>query len=333
VCDEDNSRRPSDEPTELVVAASQSGWRLDVFLSDHFGDYSRTHLRRVITAGGVRVDGQGSKPSYRLRPGQCVRVVLPEIPRESPQPEDIPLEVLYEDDHLAVINKPPGMVVHPARGHWSGTLAGAVVGRYGGRLSNSGGPTRPGIVHRLDRDTSGVILVARSNLAHAKLAAQFAARSIEKEYFALVSGSPERDRDVVDRPIGVHPRDRRKMAIRREESVSRPAESFYEVLERFEGFAALRILPKTGRTHQIRVHLSHVGLPVLCDRQYGGRDRITRGEIRRVAEDTLVLLQRQALHARRLCFCHPETAKPLAIEAPLPDDMVAVLEALRQYRS
>ena len=333
MCDEDDSRRPSSQPLELVVASRESLWRLDVFLAHHFGDYSRTHLRRVISAGGVHVDGQGSKPSYRLRPGQRVRIVLPEMPRESPCPEDIPLDVLYEDEHLAVINKPPGMVVHPARGHWSGTLVGALAHRFGGGLSSSGGATRPGIVHRLDRDTSGVILVARSDRAHAKLAAQFAARTVRKEYFALVSGSPERDRDVVDRPIGVHPRDRRKMAIRGEESVSRPAESFYEVVERFDGYAALRVLPRTGRTHQIRVHLNHIGFPVLCDRQYGGRARITRGEIRRVAEDTLVLLARQALHARLLSFSHPETAESLQIEAPLPRDMAAVLEALREYRS
>jgi 23S rRNA pseudouridine1911/1915/1917 synthase len=324
--------RLSSEPVELVVSQSEAGWRLDVFLAHHFPDYSRVHLRRVITARGVQVDGQGGKPAYRLKPGQRVRVVLPEIPREAPTPEDIPLDILYEDDWLVVVNKPPGMVVHPARGHWSGTLASALQHHFGGGLSTVGGPTRPGIVHRLDRDTSGAILVAKHDLAHGKLAAQFRDRSIEKLYFALVAGCPERDRDVIDRPIGTHPTERKKMAIRRAPAASRSAETFYEVLERFDGFAAVCASPKTGRTHQIRVHLNHAGFPVLCDRQYGGRSRITRGEIRRDPQDTEVLLARQALHAWRLSLTHPETAEPLQIEAPLPDDMSTVLAELRRFR-
>jgi len=322
----------SSEPVELVVSASEASWRLDLFLVHHFPRYSRVHLRRVITAGGVKVDESGAKPSYRLKAGQCVRIVLPEIPREAPRPEEIPLDVLFEDDWLAVVNKPAGMVVHPARGHWSGTLASALAYHFGGKLSTVGGPTRPGIVHRLDRDTSGAILVAKHDLAHGNLAAQFQDRSVRKEYFALVSGSPERDRDVIEQPIGVHPQSREKMAIRRAESASRAAETFYEVLERFDGFAAVRVSPKTGRTHQIRVHLAHIGCPVLCDRQYGGRARITRGEIRRDPDDTVVLLNRQALHARRLRFVHPGTAQPIEIEAPLPDDMSAVLAELRAFR-
>jgi len=321
----------SPEPVELIVAAAESGVRLDAFLAKHFSDYSRTHLRRVIVAGGVKVDGGGGKPSYRLSPGQRVDIVLPELPREAPTPEDIPLEIIYQDDFLAVVNKPPGMVVHPARGHWSGTLASAVQFHFGG-LSTVGGPTRPGIVHRLDRDTSGVILIARNNLAHARLAAQFEARTIEKEYFALVCGSPDRDRDYIDRSIGMHPKHRDKMAIIPDESRSRTARTFYEVIERFDGFAAIGVFPKTGRTHQIRVHLNHLGCPVLCDRQYGGRSSITRGEIRRDRQDDTVLLTRQALHAKRLKFTHPETGKPLEIEAPLPDDLATVLEELRRYR-
>ena len=225
------------------------------------------------------------------------------------------------------------MVVHPARGHWSGTLASALQFHFGGQLSNSGGPTRPGIVHRLDRDTSGVILVAKHDLAHGQLAEQFQTRAIEKEYFAIVAGVPVRDRDVIDAPIGMHPHHREKMAIRRDAPDSRPAETFYEVLERFDGFAAVRVLPKTGRTHQIRVHLDHIGCPVLCDRQYGGRARITRGEIRRDRTDETVMLDRQALHARRLRFTHPNTGATIEVEAPLPTDLVAVLTELRSYRT
>ncbi|MDD4788336.1 MAG: RluA family pseudouridine synthase, partial [Pirellulales bacterium] len=216
-------------------------------------------------------------------------------------------------------------------GNWTGTLASALQHRFAGKLSSAGGPTRPGIVHRLDRDTSGAILVAKHDLAHGKLAALFHDRMVEKEYFALVAGVPEHDRDLIDRPIGIHPTQREKMAIRGG-GESKPAETFYEVVERFLGFAAIRALPKTGRTHQIRVHLHHVGCPILCDRQYGGRALITRGEIRR-CDDPQVLLERQALHARRLKFTHPETGEMIEITAPIPRDMAAVLEELRACRA
>jgi 23S rRNA pseudouridine1911/1915/1917 synthase len=322
----------SNEPVEFVVDAAEAGQRLDTLLAIHFHEYSRMHLRRVITAGGVQVNGKGGKPAYRVASGQRISILLPEIPRQSPHPENIPLEVLYQDEDLVVVNKPPGMVVHPARGHWSGTLAGALQYHFGPSLSQTGGPLRPGIVHRLDRDTSGVILVARTDQAHNNLGAQFRAREVEKEYFALVSGWPDRDRDLIDRSIGVHPVERKKMAILHDASAGRPAQTFYEVAERFDGFAALRVLPKTGRTHQIRVHLAHVGCPVLCDRQYGGRAELTRGEIRRDAADTTVLLARQALHARRLRFLHPRSGEPLEVVAPLPADMACVLDELRQWR-
>ncbi|MGA2621208.1 MAG: RluA family pseudouridine synthase [Thermoguttaceae bacterium] len=328
----DSAGGPPLRPVEFCVAEPEAGLRLDVLLTIHFHDYSRAHLRRVISAGGVTIDGKGGKPAYHVRAGQRVCFLPPEIPRQAPRPEAIPLDILYEDEDLVVVNKPPGMVVHPARGHWSGTLAGALQFHFGPGLSQSGGPLRPGIVHRLDRDTSGVILVARSDAAHARLAAQFQARSIEKEYFALVAGRPDRDRDVVDRSIAVHPLHREKMATVRDRSAGRTAETFYEVIERFDGFAALRVLPKTGRTHQIRVHLAHAGFPVLCDRQYGGRAEITRGEIRRDPQDGLVLLNRQALHARRVRLVHPRSGQPLEIEAPMPADMAGVLAELREYR-
>ena len=319
-------------PVVLRVRPEEEGWRLDVFLTHHFPDYSRVHMRRLITAGGVRVDGKGGKPAYRLHAGQQVEILLPPVPREGPHPEPIPLDILYEDEYLAVVNKPAGMVVHPARGHWTGTLVSALQYHFGGRLSSAGGPTRPGIVHRLDRDTSGAILVAKTDPIHHRLAAQFAQRTVEKEYFALVSGVPERDRDRVLQPIGLHPTQREKMAIRRQGPHIRPAETFYEVLERFDGFAAMRILPRTGRTHQIRVHLAHIGCPVLCDRQYGGRSQISLAELSRNPADTTVLLARQALHARRIGFTHPVTGQRLQVEAPLAADIQAVLDALRQFR-
>jgi len=225
------------------------------------------------------------------------------------------------------------MVVHPARGHWSGTLAGALQFHFAGQLSSTGGPTRPGIVHRLDRDTSGILLVAKNDQSHAKLADQFQNRTIEKSYLAIVIGRPIRDRDVIDEPIGMHPRQRDKMAIRRADPEARPAETFYELVEPFNGFALVRATPKTGRTHQIRVHLDHVGCPVLCDRLYGGRSEITRGEIRRAPDDLTILLNRQALHAQRLRFVHPATGQPIEIESPLPADMAGVLAELRAYRA
>ncbi|MGD9128576.1 MAG: RluA family pseudouridine synthase [Planctomycetia bacterium] len=320
------------EPLELTVAPSESGWRLDAFLAHYLTDYSRVHLRRVIVAGEVKVDGRGGKPSYRLKPGQRVTLTLPEIPREGPTPEDIPLDILYDDDELAVVNKPAGMVVHPARGHWSGTLASALQFRFGSQLSHSGGPTRPGIVHRLDRDTSGVIVVAKNDQAHAKLATQFELRTTEKEYFAITSGIPNRDRDVIEEPIGPHPKIRERMAIRRNHPDAREAITFYEVLESFapKNFATVRVQLKTGRTHQIRIHLDHIGTPVLCDRLYGGCSQITVGRLcPDRADDETVLLDRQALHARQITFDHPTTGQRMTVEAPIPPDMQAVLDALR----
>ncbi len=318
-------------PIELVVSDEQAGARLDWFLAREFPAFSRVALRRAINAAGVHVDGERVKAAHRLRAGQRVSVVLPEAAREGPTPEDIPLDMLYEDASIAAVNKPPGMVVHPAKGHWAGTLAAALQFHFD-RLSSAGGATRPGIVHRLDRDTSGVIVVAKTDAAHLRLAEQFEARTLEKEYFALCAGVPERDRDVVDLPIGAHPYQREKMAIRRDHATSRQAQTFYEVIERFAGFSAIRVLPKTGRTHQIRLHLASIGCPVLCDRLYGGRAQITRGELTGDRSDETVLLARQALHARRLKIRHPSSGEPLEFVAPLPADIEAVLQFLRSNR-
>jgi 23S rRNA pseudouridine1911/1915/1917 synthase len=293
-------------------------------------------LRKVINAAAVQVNGRRQKAAYRVRAGDCIDVSLPPLPRQAPRPENIPLEVLFEDEHLAVVNKPPGMVVHPARGHWSGTLTAALQFHFE-RLSSVGGPTRPGVVHRLDRDTSGLLVVAKTDAAHHRLSQQFADRSVHKEYLALVVGAPDRDRDVIDRPIGLHPYQREKMAIRPQDPRARPAQTFYEVQERFRGFAALRLEPYTGRTHQIRVHLQAIGCPVLCDRLYGGRARITRAEIAGLPEpeepsEADVLLQRQALHAHRLRMAHPHSGETLEFVAPLPDDVRRTLQALREHR-
>lgn len=322
---------------EHTVAEEHDGQRIDALLALLQNSYSRVFLRKVVQEHGARVDGELVKPSFRVQTGQVIVTQLPPPPDDGPRPENIPLNIIFEDDALIAIDKPPGMVVHPAKGNWSGTLASALAYHFQ-QLSDVGGPTRPGIIHRLDRDTSGVILVAKSNAVHMKLAEQFEQRQVQKEYFALVIGKLELDRDVIQQPIGPHPFQRDKMAIRREHPQSRDAETRYDVVQRFDGITSVKVQPKTGRTHQIRVHLDHIGAPVLCDRLYAGHSRITRGELlRRQARreppqlgDDEVMLERQALHARCIEFKHPLSGHTLALEAPLPADIQGVLDTLRQ---
>ncbi len=323
---------PSEEPIVLTVDAACVGMRLDAFLAAQFAEYSRVQLRKAIDSAGVMVNGLQTKASRRLREGETVAITLPVRVREGPQPEDIPLDILHEDDYLVAVNKPPGMVVHPSKGHWSGTLAAALAYHFD-QLSTIGGQTRPGIVHRLDRDTSGVIVVAKNDQTHLALAAQFEQRNVEKEYFAIVAGVPDRDRDMIDQPIGMHPQQREKMAIRAGHSTTRDARTFYQVEQRFRGFAAIKALPKTGRTHQIRLHLAHIGCPVLCDRLYGGRSQITLGEVVSGREDKNVILARQALHARRLKLTHPSTGEPIEFETPIPEDIQRVLVEIERCRT
>lgn len=330
------------DPTSLTVPPEAAGQRLDVFLVGHFSELSRAAVQRAIEAGHVTVAGAACKPSQRLREGELVVVRQFDVPREGPAPQAIPLDILYEDDAIVVVNKPSGMIVHPAKGHWEGTLASALAHHFD-VLSSRGGPTRPGIVHRLDRDTSGVIVVAKSDQAHDALAAQFKSRQVEKEYLAIVVGTPDRDQDVIDKPIADHPTQREKKAIRSGHATSREATTFYEVIERFTGFALVRARPKTGRTHQIRLHLAHIGCPVLCDRLYGGRAQITELEL--IPRDSMgqdmpaagdrgtPILTRQALHAHRLAISHPTTGQPMRFEAPLAADVERTLTALRHWRS
>jgi 23S rRNA pseudouridine1911/1915/1917 synthase len=249
---------------------------------------------------------------------------VPQPPREGPVAEEIPLEFLHVDQWMAVVNKPAGMVVHPAKGNWKGTLAGALkwhLEREGGSLSTAGGPTRPGIVHRLDRDTSGVIVVARSEEAHHALARQFEQRTTAKTYLAITQGVPRFDRDEIDMPIGIHPYQREKMAVRRDHTTSREAVTRYEVLERFRAGALVRVTPQTGRTHQIRVHLAHLGHPVLADPLYG-RSRTWPLH----AEPGDDALRRHALHAWTLRIPHPAGGE-MSFEAPIPDDLARLLPA------
>lgn len=333
-----SSESSRDVPLQFSVEDSDDGSRLDVFLSSNLPEISRARVRRGIDAQQATVDGTVRKASFRLSAGQIVRFQTPEPVATGPEPEPIELSILFEDDAIAVVDKPPRMVVHPAKGHWSGTLASALVHHFQ-ELSEFGGPSRPGIVHRLDRDTSGVMVVAKTDAAHEHLAAQFKNREVRKEYLAIVAGNPDRDRDRIDHPIGAHPSQREKMALRSDHETSRAAETFYEVQERYGGFALIKALPKTGRTHQIRLHLVNIGCPVLCDKLYGGRAQITIGELRQITREKRlaeempedeVLLDRQALHAHRLCLTHPVTSEALEFAAELPADIRRVLEVLRE---
>ena len=323
----------SEIPCEFTVKARMVGKRVDAYLSSRFPDYSRSVMQKVIEAQAVLVNDQPVKASYKVRLDDRIRVWLPELADDAPVPEDLPIDVVYEDAAFTLVNKPAGMVVHPAKGHWTGTMVNALQFHYD-TLSTVGGELRPGIVHRLDRDTTGLLLVARDDVAHRQLAAQFERRSIQKEYLALVSGTPERDSDYIERPIGFHPTNREKMAIRTPEDGGKEAVTFYQVVERFRGFALVRCKPQTGRTHQIRVHLAHVGLPVIADKAYSGRDRLTRADLLGAdcAEPSLVLIDRQALHAHTLRLTHPLSDAPLEFTAPLPPDMARTLEALQSYR-
>jgi 23S rRNA pseudouridine1911/1915/1917 synthase len=329
---------PGSEPggaiqVDLKVKRPMEGKRLDQYLVDRFPAYSRSILQKIIDADAVTVNARDVKPSYTVKRGDHIRIWLPELNDDAPEPEPIPLDIIYEDEFFLVVNKPPGMVVHPAKGHWRGTLVNALQYHFD-ELSKIAGPHRPGIVHRLDRDTSGLIVVAKDDLAHANLAAQFERRSVRKEYIAITCGVLDRDSDFIERPLGPHPTHREKMAIRNTEDGGKDAVSYYEVAERFDGFTLVRIYPKTGRTHQIRVHLAHVGCPILADHAYGGRRSLSLSDL--VAPGTNgpdhVLITRQALHANRLWIDHPRIREPLAFEAPLPQDFKVTLEALRKHR-
>lgn len=319
------------ENIRIEVKKEMPARRIDKYLAGRIAGHSRAFMQKLIEAGNVKVNGAPVKCSYEIQLNDVIDVTIPV--REEPQiiPQEIPLHILYEDEYMIVINKHADLLTHPGRGHWSGTLLNALA-FYAKELAQVGGPDRAGIVHRLDRDTTGVIVLAKHEDFHRKLAMQFERRHVQKEYLAIVEGEIELDSDVIDRPIGRHPHDRERMAIRHEGG--RPAQTTYEVVERFRGFTLVRCLPKTGRTHQIRVHLRSIGHPVVADEMYGNSTAVHLSQLK--GETTLPgeepLLSRQALHAHRLAFTHPITQKPVEFTAELPPDMNALLEALRLYR-
>ncbi len=328
------SEELSQGPVILTVEARAHGWRVDHYLCRLFPNYSRGLFQRSIAQDRVLVNGLPVKASRRLRVNDRISVQLPDLPDESLTPEDIPLDILYEDDQLVVLNKPADMVTHPGKAHFRGTLAAALQFHFD-RLSDVAGKLRPGIVHRLDRDTTGVIVVAKDNQVHHRLSAQFECRDVTKEYRAITRGVIQADSDVIDTHLRIHPKVREKMMVCPPGEHARRAVTRYEVVERFEGFTHVRLLPETGRTHQLRVHLRHLGHPIVADRLYGGQGELRLSELSPEATNAgpdVTLMARQALHAYRLGFRHPATEAPLTCEAPLPADMERTLAALRAWR-
>jgi 23S rRNA pseudouridine1911/1915/1917 synthase len=309
-----------EETHALVVAPPDGGQRIDVWLARALPSLSRARLKTLIAQGHVRVDGSRTRPALRIRSGQTISVVIPAPVDPVPKPEDIPVEVVYEDPQLLVVNKPAGLVVHPGAGAPGGTLVNALL-RHVRDLSGVGGVLRPGIVHRLDRGTSGLLVVAKDDATHRALVAQFAGRTVEKEYLALVLGVPKAREGTITAAIGRDPVHRQRMSVRARKG--REARSSWRLEESFDGAALLRVRIHTGRTHQIRVHLASVGHPIAGDVTYGPHSR------RGAAKEALRELSRPALHAARLAFVHPRSGRPMEFEAPLPADLTLVLQALR----
>ena len=320
------------ETLEIELQHEPTDTRLDRFLAQRWPTYSRATFQKLIHDGRVLVnDEPATKPSASIHEGDHLFITLYKRQPLGIIPEPIPIRVLYEDEDFLAVNKDAGILVHPARGNPHGTLVNAVA-YYAHQLSKGSDPFRPGVVHRLDRDTSGVILFAKDDQTHARLARQWEDRTVEKEYLTVVEGVPELDADVIDQPLGKDHHIREKYAVRRD-GTGRTATSHYEVVEAFDGFALVRVRPKTGRTHQIRIHMAHIGTRVVADRMYGSRERLTLQEVARGrADHDEVLIGRQALHAAALTLRHPRTHELLHIEAPLPDDMARLLDALRHWR-
>ncbi|MCX6338506.1 MAG: RluA family pseudouridine synthase [Candidatus Aureabacteria bacterium] len=302
---------------KYLVDEGRDGARLDKFLVDRLEGRSRAEIQRLIEGAHIRLNGRGVKPHHRVRRGDEVEVSFPPPVESSILAEEIPLHVLYDDADLLVVNKPAGMIVHPAGRILSGTLVNALLARCGD-LSGIGGELKPGIVHRLDKGTSGCIIVAKNDEAHQSLSNQFARRAVRKEYLALLHGSLPGERGTVEGLIGRHPVERKRMAVCRDRG--RSAVTRFEVIERIGGFTLAKIFLQTGRTHQIRVHMAHLGHPVVGDAVYGRRRSRVIGEMG---------IERPMLHAWRIGFTHPRTGVAVHVEAPLPEDIERVLNCLR----
>ena len=297
---------------ELTAATEHAGVRLDAFLSAD-GALTRSQAARLIAEGRVRVNGKPAAKSARLSGGETVTVDVPHLRETALPPQDIPLDVVYEDDDVIVVNKPTGLVVHPAPGHPDGTLVNALLHPCGDSLSGIGGEKRPGIVHRIDRDTSGLIIAAKNDAAHLALSAQLKDHSLSRTYECLVTGNMKQDSGTVDAPIGRSSADRKKMAV---VPTGRRAVTHWEVVARYPGVTHLRCRLETGRTHQIRVHMAYIGHPILGDTVYGAKKPVPG-------------LTGQCLHAAGLRFVHPRTGEPVELHCPLPPEFTAMLQKLQ----
>lgn len=313
--------KDSPENMQFIVPPEDAGQRLDRFLVSQLPALSRSRIQALMEEGRVRVDGVARKASHRIGPGESVSVEIPPAPPPGVAAEPIPLEVLYEDADVAVINKPAGMIVHPGAGADSGTMVAALLDRFGGAgLSTVGGPLRPGIVHRLDKGTSGAVVIARNDAAHRKLVEDFRDRLVDKTYVALLHGKIKGEAGTIELPVSRDLRRRSRMTARRREG--RPARTDWRTRLRLDRFTLIEADLHTGRTHQIRVHFSAFGCPVVGDALYGA----PREE--RVGSETLPPLNRNFLHAARLAFAHPRTGRRIEVRAPLPPELVSYLQAI-----
>ena len=309
---------------DTTVGEAQHGLRLDRALGELFSDYSRNFLANLVTDGRVRIDGTpATKPSQRVETGQRLEIDVPDAAPSGIASQEIPLTVLHEDADVVVIDKPAGLVVHPAAGHADGTLVNALLFHVKD-LSGVGGEIRPGIVHRLDKDTSGVMIIDKHDAAHRKLTEAWNTERVRKEYVALVYGTPSNERGTIEAPIGRDPRDRKRMAV---VAGGRAAITDYEVAERLRYVSLVRCRLRTGRTHQIRVHMKHLGHPIVGDPVYSGPQ--WRGIPDKKVQKLLSSLERQMLHAARITFAHPSSGTSMTFEAPLPEDFAKVIEAMR----
>lgn len=298
----------------MTLFADTAGERLDAFLARSELNLSRSAAQKLLDEGCVTLNGKAGKKNDRLNPGDTVEVTLPEPKEIDVEARDIPLDIVYEDEDVVVINKPKGLVVHPAPGHQDDTLVNGLLYALGDSLSGINGELRPGIVHRIDKDTSGLLAVAKNDLAHAVLASQLVDHTMARTYEAIVCGTLKEDSGTVDAPIGRHPTDRKKMCVTQRNSKN--AVTHWEVVQRYRGYTHIRCHLETGRTHQIRVHMAYIGHPILGDTVYGHKKK-------ELGQDT------QCLHAGALCFRHPRDGRPVMVFAPLPDYFKEVLQKLQ----
>ena len=298
---------------KLIVDGENKGIRLDAFIASNLENISRTNIKRLIEEGNITVNGNVPKVSYKTQENDEIIVEIPEAKELDIKAQDIPVEVVYEDKDIIVVNKPKGLVVHPANGNWDGTLVNAIMAICKDSLSGIGGEIRPGIVHRLDKDTSGLLIIAKNDEAHLNMSNQIKDREVKKIYYALVRGVVPENEATINMPIGRSSKDRKKMAVTKD---GKEAVTHFKVLERFRKYTLLEVKIDTGRTHQIRVHLSEIGYPVVGDEVYSnGKNEFG--------------VHGQLLHAKSLDFKHPITGKPIHLEAELPEEFLEVLKTLR----